>query len=100
MPVCQNCHQKWPYSKAFRRIMWFNGGMECPHCGKKQYVTPNSRKRSASLTGVVSAVIIFGALLLDLSLPGMMILALSVFIISIFVLPSAVRLSNEDKPLW
>lgn len=100
MPVCQNCHQKWPYSKSFKRMMWFNGAMECPHCGEKQYVTKNTRKRSASLSGLISFIIIFSALILDLSFTSLAILATIVLIGAILIMPVGVKLSNTDEPLW
>ncbi|MDZ5711199.1 TIGR04104 family putative zinc finger protein [Jeotgalibacillus haloalkalitolerans] len=100
MAVCQNCHQKWPYSKAFKRIMWFNSPMKCPHCGEKQYVTKNTRKRSATLSGLVSFIIIFSGLFLELSFTSLAILAVAVFVIAILVMPLGVKLSNEDEPLW
>ncbi|MBM7580885.1 TIGR04104 family putative zinc finger protein [Jeotgalibacillus terrae] len=100
MPTCQNCHQKWSWTTAFKRTVWFNGGMECPHCGAKQYVTKNTRKRSASLSGLSSFAIIFSALILDVSWSGLIILAVTIFLIAMIILPSAVRLSNEDEPLW
>ncbi|WP_404405435.1 TIGR04104 family putative zinc finger protein [Jeotgalibacillus malaysiensis] len=100
MPVCQNCHQKWSYSKAFKRIMWFNGAMECPHCGEKQYVTKNTRKRSATLSGLISFIVIFSVIILDFSLTGTAIFAALVAIIAIMIMPAGVRLSNNDEPLW
>lgn len=98
MPECQNCHETWSWKQTFKVSFMLGGDMICPYCDEKQYYTAKFRKRSALTSIILSTIIILGILLWDFSyLPLFGLIGIP--LISIFVHPCFVKLSNEDEPL-
>lgn len=99
MPTCKNCHNKWSWKQTFKKSFTLIGGMTCPYCGKKQYLTARMRKRSTIIPFIIISLIMLGNLLFGpsyvalFSLLGLLPL---VFIIN----PFFVELSNEEEPLF
>lgn len=99
MPECQNCHETWNWKQTFKRLFTLDGGMECPYCHEYQYQTSTFRKRSALFTILFPAIFILGSLLSGF--PYLLKFGLlGIPLISIFVYPFFVKLSNEDEALW
>ena len=99
MPECQNCHETWSWKQTFKVSFMLGSDMECPYCHKKQYSTAKFRKRSALTSIILSTIIILGVLLWG-SLYWRLFGLLGIPLISIFVYPFFVKLSNEDEALW
>ncbi|MCA0970264.1 hypothetical protein LCM20_06665 [Halobacillus litoralis] len=100
MANCQNCGYKWSYSTSLKKtFLRFKRSMECPNCGKKQYQSQQSLKRSSSLTLIPLALLPI-AWLLDLEISTAY--GLAGFLLLAFVLlhPFTLELSNEEQPLW
>lgn len=99
MPTCKNCHNKWSWKQTFKESFTLIGGMTCPYCGKKQYLTARMRKRSTIIPFIIISQIMLGNLLFGpsyvalFSLLGLLPL---VFIIN----PFFVELSNKKEPLF
>ncbi|TFD92933.1 TIGR04104 family putative zinc finger protein [Jeotgalibacillus sp. R-1-5s-1] len=100
MPRCQNCHQKWSHLATLKRSLNFSSGVTCPHCGEKQFVTKQSRKRSASLSGLISFIIIAAALFFNFSLSELLIFSGVILVLSMLILPYGIELTNKDEPYW
>ncbi|MEI3607600.1 TIGR04104 family putative zinc finger protein [Pseudogracilibacillus sp. SE30717A] len=99
MPTCQNCHNKWSWKQTFKGSFTLGGGMTCPYCKEKQYLTARMRKRSTLIPFVIVAIIMLGNLFLGpsyVSIFALLVLLPSVFIIN----PFFVELSNEEEPLF
>lgn len=100
MPTCQNCGQQWSWKSAFKKYMKFNHGMECPHCGKLQYVTSKSRKHSSTFSILPLFILIFSGLLFDFSIPAYILLAVVLFTAGLMLYPFKMELTSTDEPLW
>lgn len=72
MAVCKNCGKRWSLFKTYK-IAFANDGLECPKCGKKQYLSSSS--------------------LLNLSLG-------STIFIFFALLPFLVKLSNKEEQIY
>lgn len=99
MPTCQNCQRQWNWKQTFKNSFILIGGMTCPSCEEKQYLTSRMRKRSMIIPLIVIFLIVLGNLLFASSY---------VYMFAIFVLlplflviyPFFVELSNEEEPLF
>ncbi|WP_010529144.1 TIGR04104 family putative zinc finger protein [Lentibacillus jeotgali] len=99
MPSCQKCHKKWSWKQTFKRSFTLGGGMTCPYCGEKQYLTARMRKRSTIIPFIIGALIMLANLFFGpsyVSIFALLALLPLVFIIN----PFFVELSNEEEPLW
>lgn len=99
MPTCQNCQRQWNWKQTFKNSFILIGGMTCPSCEEKQYLTARMRKRGTIIPLIVIFLIVLGNLLFASSY---------VYMFAIFVLlplflviyPFFVELSNEEEPLF
>ena len=99
MPSCQNCHNKWSWKQTVKKTFSAIGGMTCPYCDEKQYITARTRKRSAVFPLTIVPLIMLGNLYFGpsyLSLSALLVLIPLVFIIY----PFYVEFSNEEEPLF
>ncbi|GGP09110.1 hypothetical protein [Oceanobacillus neutriphilus] len=72
MTVCRNCGKRWGLFKTYK-IVFANDGVECPNCGKKQYLSGSSLIN-----------LLFG----------------STVIIFFILVPFLVKLSNEEEQIY
>lgn len=101
MPNCQNCGQKWDWKTTFVKSIKFNSGVECPYCGKPQYVTSATRKKSSFLSFIPAPVLIFSNLIFDMNVAAFTLLAVSMFaVIFMIVFPYIIDLTSDNEPLW
>lgn len=99
MPTCQKCKQQWRWKQTIRKMFTLDTGMICPHCGKKQFLTTRSKKKSNLLVFTIPLIMLLGVLF---SVPPLIILiciALSSFAV-ISVYPFFFELTNEEEALW
>ena len=97
MPACQNCHSQWSWKETFKRSFVLIGGMTCPYCGEKQYLTARMRKRSTLIMPIVILFILLGNLFFGPSYIALFAI-LGVIPLSIILYPFFVELSNEEDP--
>lgn len=100
MPECQNCNYKWSWKTAFKKAMKFNSGIECPNCGRKQYVTTKSRIRGSIIGSLSGPIIIFSSMIFDLDLLATIAFGLLLIVLVTLTTPYTIELSNDNKPLW
>lgn len=97
MPNCQKCGKRWSWSQTLKVNFIFDG-MECPNCGKKQYVTSKSKKGLKRLSYLPVILILF--LLFDFSLKitiGIIIIA-SILMIGFY--PFLIKLNSDDERVY
>lgn len=99
MPTCQNCQRQWNWKQTFKNSFILIGGMTCPSCEEKQYLTSRMRKRSMIIPPIMIVLIKLGTLILT---------PFHAYMLAIFVLlplflviyPFFVELSHEEEPLF
>lgn len=99
MPTCQNCHKRWSWKQTFTRSFTLGGGMSCPYCEEKQYLTARLRKRSS----IIPFLLITPIMLVNLFFgPSYIALFVLLGLIPIYfgVYPLFVELSNKEEPLF
>lgn len=99
MPVCQNCQQTWSYRETLRKSFTLSMSMTCPHCGAKQYLTPESKKKSGMLSLIVPF-IVFIPVFFDVSVLFMAGIYIIVLILLTGMLPFLMKLSSKEEPYW
>lgn len=99
IPTCQNCHKKWSWKQTFKRSFTLGGGMICPYCEKKQYLTARMRKRSTIIPFIITPLIMLGNLFFGPSYVFVFAL-LSLLPLFLGAYPFFIELSNEEEPLW
>jgi len=94
MPTCQNCKREWTWKQTIRRMFY----LKCPYCGKKQYESAASKKRTPF--GLVPLIVLPIGVLLNFQwwLVAGSIGLLTVAILCIY--PYFLQLSNEEEALW
>ncbi|WP_344701775.1 TIGR04104 family putative zinc finger protein [Salinicoccus jeotgali] len=96
MPTCQNCGSKWSWKQTFKRSFILIGGMICPYCGEKQYLTAQMRKRSTLIMPIVIFLILLGNLFFGPSYIALFAI-LGVIPLAAIIYPFFVELSNEEE---
>ena len=99
MPVCDNCKTRWSWKQTLKKSFVLTTSMECPNCGKKQYLTRKSRKRIFIFNLlIISPLLIQG--LFDIH--GVITIALIFlfFICSILLMPLWMEVQNDEEFLW
>ncbi|WP_404335342.1 TIGR04104 family putative zinc finger protein [Planococcus rifietoensis] len=99
MPICQNCHKQWSWKQTVKKMFTLDTSMICPHCGKKQLLTTQSKKRAGLLNFLTPLAMLFGVLF-NLSVITIFILIIASGVIVIAAYPFLVELTEEDEPLW
>ncbi|WP_411844275.1 TIGR04104 family putative zinc finger protein [Salinicoccus sp. HZC-1] len=61
MVKCKNCEAQWPANAVLKRYITLDVGMDCPHCGKIQYLSQEYRKRSILATLLIPLLILLPA---------------------------------------
>lgn len=95
MPVCQNCKEKWTWKQTMKSLFKLN----CPYCGKKQYESVASRKRT-SIFILFPPIILSINLFLHLSWWLIILILFMIVTILWLIYPFMMKLSNEREPIW
>ncbi|MCG1028450.1 hypothetical protein J5S49_09100 [Virgibacillus halodenitrificans] len=59
MPTCENCKYKWTYVQTIRVQFRFRGGIRCPNCHKRQYLTTKSQVTNVAISLVMIYILSF-----------------------------------------
>lgn len=97
MPSCENCGRKWKWKTIVLKTLKLTNKVNCPYCGKTQYIVPKSRKVTGIYSFLPAFLIITLSLVLDLGVLGVILLAPTLMIIFLGCYPFLMKLSNEDK---
>ena len=100
MPRCENCKHQWTWGLALRRSFTLGEGMECPECGKPQYLTKKSKKRMGIVNLFPAPILIFSGMLLDINISTVLALALALFAAFLMTYPFMMELTDENEPMW
>lgn len=100
MPRCSNCENKWTWGTTIRKSFTLGEGMECPICGKTQYLTKNSRKKMGFMNFFPPAILLGSAWLFELEIISVLAIAFLLFAIFITIYPQMTELTNENEPMW
>ncbi|MGJ9460661.1 TIGR04104 family putative zinc finger protein [Oceanobacillus sp. CF4.6] len=93
MPTCQSCGKKWTWGQTIRTIF----RLKCTYCGKRQYESASSRKKSG-LFALIPLLILPLNVWLDLSIGTALIFIVILSTIIIALIPFNLELSNEEEP--
>lgn len=97
MPTCQNCKNTWTWKQTIKTIFKF----KCPNCGKKQYESAKSKKRSAFVSFLP---LIPLPILAFLNFPFPLQVSISIIVILsiafLVIYPFIIELSNEEEALF
>ncbi|MGM0896539.1 MAG: TIGR04104 family putative zinc finger protein [Bacillota bacterium] len=99
MPICHNCHKQWSWKQTVKKMFTLDTGMICPYCGKKQFLTTQSKKRAGLVNFLTPLVMLLGVLL-DLSSITILMLIIASGAVIIAAYPFLVEFSDEEQPLW
>ncbi len=96
MRTCQNCHNKWSWKQTFKRSFTLGGGMICPYCEEKQYVSARMRKRGSLIPLIIIPMIMSGNLFFG---PSYIALFALIGIIPLYaaMYPFFAELSNKEE---
>lgn len=99
MPTCQHCFRKWSWKQTFKKSFTLGGGMTCPYCKEKQYLTASVRKRSTISPFIIISFIMLGNLFFGPSYIALFAL-LGLFPLVLIINPFFVELSNQEESLF
>ena len=99
MPTCKNCETRWSWKESMKASWKFSGAMRCPNCRVDQYATPKSRQRMTLISWLVLLPLPFTALF-NVSLLYTVCIIIFFSAIGLSLIPKAMELSNDHKPLW
>lgn len=100
MPRCENCNNEWSWGTTLRKSFTLGEGMECPECGRTQYLTRKSRKRLGIANFFPAPLLIGSAWLFDLEIVSVLAVALFLFTVFMLTYPQMAELTNENEPMW
>ncbi|MEC2158493.1 TIGR04104 family putative zinc finger protein [Virgibacillus halodenitrificans] len=97
MPTCQNCGKKWTWKQTVKTL--FRLKKCCPYCGKKQYESASSRRRTSAFLLIPLVLLPINAWF-EFSVGMVLLLAIPLYIILLGLYPFILKLSNEMEPYW
>ncbi|MGH2316333.1 TIGR04104 family putative zinc finger protein [Planococcus sp. SE5232] len=97
MPNCENCGRQWKWKTIVLNTLKFTNKVNCPYCGKAQYIVPKSRKQNALFSFLPAFLIIVVTLIFDLEVLGTFLLVPALIFIFLGIYPFLTKLSNEDE---
>ncbi|MFD1030153.1 TIGR04104 family putative zinc finger protein [Metaplanococcus flavidus] len=100
MPHCENCNHQWAWGTALRKSFTLGEGMECPECGRTQYLTKQSKKRMGIANFFPAPILIFSGMLFDVDIATILALALVLFAAFMMTYPYMMELTDENEPMW
>ncbi|HEY4600668.1 MAG TPA: TIGR04104 family putative zinc finger protein [Cerasibacillus sp.] len=95
MPTCHNCKTEWTWKQTVKSLF----RLKCPYCGKKQYESAASRKRT-SMISIIPLIAVPINLLLNLPWWNVIVLMIPLIVIILGIYPYLIKLSNEEELLW
>lgn len=96
MRTCQNCLNKWGWKQTFQRSFTLGGGMTCPYCDTKQYVTARMRKRSSMISLIIISMIMIANLLFGPSYITLFAL-IGIILLYAVMYPFFMELTNKEE---
>ena len=100
MPHFENCNHQWAWGTALRKSFTLGEGMECPECSKTQYLTKKSKKKMGILNFFIVPILILSAVLFDITIPGVLLIAVAIFAVFMLTYPHMMELSNENEHMY
>ena len=100
MPQCENCNHQWPWGMALRKSFTLGEGMECPQCGRTQYLTKKSKQRMGIANFFPAPILILSGMLLDINIATVLLLALTLFTVFMMTYPFMMEFSNDNEPMF
>ncbi len=95
MPICQSCANKWTWKQTIKTLF----RLKCPHCGKKQYESASSRKRT-SMISLIPLITLPLNVLFNLPWWMVVVFMIPMLAISWILIPLKMEISNEEEALW
>ena len=99
MPNCENCGQQWKWKTIVLKTLKLTNKVNCPYCGKAQYIVPKSRKITGIFSFLPAFLIIVSGMIFDLGVWDIILLAAALIIVFLSLYPFLMKLSNENKML-
>lgn len=96
MVRCKNCEHAWPVNAILKRYITLDIGMDCPHCGKTQYLSKDYRQRSMLATLLIPLLLLIPALF-DFSFPVIAVIFSAAFIALTFIHLFTLELACEEE---
>ena len=100
MPQCENCKQQWAWGMAIRKSFTLGQGMECPECGRTQYLTKKSKKRMGIANFFPAPILLGTAWLFDMGIVTLLALAFVLFTTFLMTYPYMMELSDENEHMF
>lgn len=99
MPVCQNCSYTWSLGETLKRSFSIWPAMKCPNCEAEQFITAQSRKRSAIISGLSIALVMLLNIFFGPTAYTLLLLCVALVIVAI-TYPRIIKLSNTEEHLF
>ena len=99
MPSCENCGRKWKWKTIVLKTLKLTNKVNCPYCGKTQYLVPKSRKKTAIFSFLPVLLLMSANLIFDLEVLGIILLTPTLLVVALSLYPFLMKLSSEDKKL-
>lgn len=100
MPNCENCGQQWKWKTIVLKTLKLTNKVNCPFCGKAQYLVPKSRKATGIFSFLPTFLIIFFSVVFDLDVLEVFLFAGILILVFLGFYPFLMKLSNENKTLF
>lgn len=97
MPECTHCAYKWTWGKLLVNMIIPKMYLHCPNCGKKQYFTAASRKKTTYTTAIIPAVLVLVTYLKISILPCVLIVAAAALLVAC-LLPFLADFTDKEDP--
>lgn len=97
MPECTHCAYKWSWDKLLANMLIPKMYLHCPDCGKKQYFTAKSRKKTTYLTAIIPAALVLVTYLKVPTLLYVLILSAAAFLVAC-LLPFLAEFTDKEDP--
>ncbi|WP_367281336.1 TIGR04104 family putative zinc finger protein [Planococcus shenhongbingii] len=99
VPKCTNCKSQWSWKQTIRKTFTLKSKLDCPVCGKSQYISGKSRKKLGALNLVILLPLFFNVYMS--TNPLLVITAIfTLFFITLVFIPFLTKLSDKEEPLW
>ncbi|SDI40173.1 cxxc_20_cxxc protein [Planococcus glaciei] len=99
MPICSHCETRWTWKQTIKKTFTLSNKLECPLCGKIQYISKKSRKRISLLNLVILLPLLLNAVTSIEPLFNITLIFIF-FMLSMVFMPFLTELSSEEEPLW
>lgn len=85
---------------ALRNSFTLGEGMECPECGKTQYLTKRSKTRMGIANLFPPPILLFSGMFFEIQVATVLALALVLFAAFMMTYPYMMELSDENEPMF